>query len=201
MSSLTYQMSARLAPGHQTVSCAGPLSKVEDSWTAALTALRAVSPAQNAADIRDVLFSNVAANCAEGISAAAIRTLEDLIRGHPEGASLQSSDMGPFLDKLGNVLITKAEQASPGVRTVALQCLGALAHTALKAEQLAAMALAAQRRLTDVDARAADAAAEVLAVLGVPVALLVATGVNVGGMQDEPFWQTQVSLQSPPSGV
>ena len=172
------------------------MSHAEDSWNAALTALRAISPAEDTADIRDVLFGNVMADCTEGINVAAIRALEDMTTADQEGASWHSPDTGPSLDDISNVLAVKAEHASPGLRAAALHCLATVARTApLRAEQLAAMALAAQQRLTDVDAEAADAAATLLAVLGIPVALLAATGVNVGGMQVEPVWRTQVSLK------
>ncbi len=173
------------------------MCKAEDGWNATLTALRAVTPAEAVADIRDILFSVASSDCTEGISVAAFCALQTMIAAHLEDNSLQSPDLGPFLDKLSKVLVAKAEDASPGVRTAAMRCLGALAHTPLRAEQLAAVALAAQRRLTDVDAKAADAAAELLSVLGVPVALLAAAGVNVGGIQDEPVWRTQVRSQCP----
>ena len=174
---------------------AGPLSEAADSWNAALTALRAVSPAQDIAHIRDVCFSTALIKSNEGVSVAAMNAIEDMLSGQQDGAVTQGPHMQPFLRNLSRLLIAKAQHPSSAVRTAALRCLGGMPHDTARAEQLVALALAAQARLTDIDAEAADAAAKLLAVLGVPVALLAATGINVGGMQDEPAWRLQVGQQ------
>lgn len=62
----------------------------------------------------------------------------------------------------------------------------------LSAAEVASVALTAQERLTDVEAPVAAAARALLTAVAMPAALLAASGLDVGGIQDEPAWRSQV---------
>ena len=177
----------------------GPLCEAPDSWGSALAALRAVTPAADDVDVRQALLTSASAGQSHAIAAAAIDELARMLSEGQPTPSQPAHDMQQSLTaQLSTLLLGKTQHPSPDIRTASLRCLRIVASAPQSAEQVAAVALAAQSRLTDVDLGAADAAAELLAAVAVPAALLAATGVNVGGMQDEPPWRSQVCRRQTP---
>ena len=176
---------------------AGPLREAPDSWVAALATLRAACPAPDDVEVRQLLVDTVlAAGQTHDTVAAAISELDDMIAQSQRTRPQQPGDTRLELAALSSLLVAKTHHTSAKVRTASLRCVQTLAGGQLNAAHLAAMTLAARSRLADTDPHAADAAAELLAAVAVRAALLAATGVNIGGMQDEPLWRSQVGAQS-----
>ena len=157
-----------------------------------MAALRAVSPASDDAEVQQLLVDTISAGQTHAIIAAAIGELDNNMTQGQSARAQRSGDARPGLAPLSNILIRKTQHPSADVRAASFRCLRTLAGSQLKAEQMAAMTLAARARLADTDPDAAGAAAELLSAVAVRAALLAATGVNIGGMQDEPLWRTQV---------
>lgn len=164
-----------------------------DSWAAALAALRAASHASDGAEIQQLLLDTISAGHTDVIISAAISELNTTMAQGQRARAQQPDNTQRDLDPL-SLLIAKTQHSSAGVRTASFRGLRTLAGSQLKAEQVAAVTLAARSRLADADLDAADAAAELLSAVAVRAALLAATGVNIGGMQDEPLWRSQVCL-------
>ena len=60
--------------------------------------------------------------------------------------------------------------------------------------ELAAVARVAQAHQTESDLGVAEPARQLLAAVAMPVAILAASGINIGGIQDEPSWRSQVRI-------
>ena len=94
-----------------------------------------------------------------------------------------------------SVLCSSAHSSAPGpVRGAALRALLAVTRSGAEhsAFEVASVALTAQERLTDVEPQVAAAARELFIAVAMPAALLATSGLDVGGIQDEPEWRTRV---------
>ncbi len=173
---------------------AGPLREAPRSWASALAALRAASRALDDAEVKQLLLDTISAGQTHAIVTAAISELDSTLAQGQRMRAQQPGDAQPENGPL-SLLIAKTQHSFADVRTASLRCLRTLAGHRLTAEQVAAVTLAARSRLADGEPDAADAAAELLSAVAVRAALLAATGVNIGGMQDEPLWRSQVCFK------
>ena len=167
------------------------MREAPNSWASALAALRAASPASDDAEIQQLLLDTILSGQTHAVVAAAISELDSAVVQNQRAHAQQPGDTQPGLAAL-SLLIAKTQHPSADVRTASIRCLRTVAGSQLTAEQVAAAALAARSRLADTDRDAADAAAGLLSAVAVRAALLAATGVNTGGMQDEPLWRSLV---------
>lgn len=156
-----------------------------------------------------LLLSVVAAHLGSGVTSSAIEALTlclSILRqstanlgtnledsGHPNPTAVLSEW------QLVRLLSDLAKDVDARVRGAALSALLAVVVSGadLSVSEVAAVALRAQDRLTDFDDGVAEAAQQLLATVGIPAALLAASGANIDGFQDEPAWRSQVRVTKP----
>ena len=103
-----------------------------------------------------------------------------------------------LLEALLKALIILAGSTAAAERRAGLHTLTALVsrRVMLGVDQIVAIGRSATERLTDTGADMPEAAADLLALLAMPVALLAASGLNPGGIQGDPSWRSQVLRQT-----
>jgi len=186
---------------------AGPLWESLTGWPSLLRLLAAsTTPAALDGTLR-LLLSIIAAHLGSSVTSSALEALTSCLSilrrstahlgtnlediGHPSPLAVLSEW------QLVSLLCDLAKDVDASVRGAALGALLAVVVSGadLSVSEVAAVALTAQDRLTDYDDGVAEAARQLLAAVGIPAALLAASGANIDGFQDEPAWRSQVRVK------